>query len=299
MRSKSPTMDNVNISGIPRINKSSYQLTRDGDVSNNLYDDAIRRSKKLRLNRSMANLKIPFKRNDYYQTKQQSLELTNKTNHLVSKIAKELQRSVENNNIILKDNKLGFTELAYILVDMNYVSSNITESENKLLQFAWRLLRGFENDGISIRNLLSFLLGINGLNLKDIIADVDENKLNKTQINDNLQLLSPDSSYTIGIHPDREYSKFENNEVSVLSTINDKSNNSNIGIFMYNNEKFFFKSYEEQNKIMNIFRPFIVHKASSARCAYFIGTEVPPEDPSCPFKPEINPKSDMMAYNNF
>ena len=247
----------------------------------------------------MANLKLPFKKNDTYQTKQQSVEPLNKTNYLVSKIAKELQRSVENNNIMLKDNKLGFTELVYILVDMNYVSSNITESENKLLHFAWRLLRGDDNDGITIRNLLSFLLGINGLKLKDIIAETDEQRFNKTQINDNSQLLSPDSSYTIVAPQDKEFSKFENNEVSALSTINDKSNNSQIGVFLNNNEKFFFKSFEEQNKIMSIFRPFIVHKASSARCAYFIGTEVPPEDPSCPFKPEINSKSDMMAYNNF
>lgn len=290
MRSKSPENSYNSQSNHPQINKSSHELIRNCNVSEILYNDAVRRNKQLRLNRSMADIKL--------STSQSSNKNKNNNNYIVSKVAKELEKSIDSNHIALKNGKLCFTDLVYILVDMNYVSTAISEAENKLLQVMWKILKGEEFEGVTIRNVLSFLIGIHGLDLKDIIAEGDDKSFIKNGNNELSNLLSQNNSYIESKGLDKDGLKSENPEISEISIIANKSEISNIGMFTGNNEKFFFKSHEDQLKTKRIFKAFISRKASSARCAYFIGNDTPQYDPSCSFKPEINTKSELMAYGN-
>ena len=75
-----------------------------------------------------------------------------------------------------------------------------------------------------------------------------------------------------------------------------KFDDSNFGAF-YDTNKFFFKNYEEQIKLNRLFKLFISRKASSAKCAYFIGKDPSPIDPRYSYRPEINSNSSVLANN--
>jgi hypothetical protein len=72
------------------------------------------------------------------------------------------------NNIHVKDDQLSLTQLVNVMTDMLYISSPITQNEKLLVSQAWGFLRGEELDGISVRNLLFFLIGIHKLKIGQI-----------------------------------------------------------------------------------------------------------------------------------
>lgn len=148
------------------------------------------------------------------------------------------------------------------MMDMSYLSQYSSEHESELLTAMWKILRGDELEGVTIRNLLSFLLGIHNLKLKDIIANTEPSKLPTSQNNNMSNLLSPGDSY---IDNTKDVSKLENGEISAISPIHDKSDISNVGVFLDKDEKFFFKNYDEQAYITKMFKLFIANKASSAK----------------------------------
>ena len=54
---------------------------------------------------------------------------------------------------------------------------------------------------------------------------------------------------------------------------------------------------KEQVKLYQLFKLFISRKASSAKCAYFIGKDSSPVDPRYSYRPEINSNSAALASN--
>ena len=91
MRSQSPNKSDVSKSQTPHINQISQNMARNGDVSEILYSDALRRQQKIKHNRSMTSTTSPS------STKISQNKTTN--TYVVSKIAKELEKSIDQNSI--------------------------------------------------------------------------------------------------------------------------------------------------------------------------------------------------------
>lgn len=56
---------------------------------------------------------------------------------------------------------------------MKFVGETPDRNEGKLIEQMWEILRGDELGGVSVRNILFFLIGINKLQIKDVLADHD------------------------------------------------------------------------------------------------------------------------------
>jgi hypothetical protein len=274
----------------PKINKISRMLNRDKNVSEILYDDANTR-----------RVKMNERRKSNYSTLNNSPAFNEKknTSYMVSKVSKELENIWVYNNIHVKDDQLNLTQLVNVMTDMWYISSPITQNEQLLVSQAWGFLRGEELNGISVRNLLFFLIGIHKLKIGQIFIKSKNNIVDKTKdtsignTNQDIDFLESNNS-SIRV-PRRE-------SIDINTSINEISyswyvNYSEIGCFDKHN-KFFFKDEEDQNKAYQIFSELIQRKASKAKCAYYIGANAGPVDRRFSYTPHINEKANQFDVAN-
>jgi hypothetical protein len=168
-----------------------------------------------------------------------------------------------------------------------------------LVSQVWGFLRGEELSGISIRNLLFFLIGIHKLKIGQIFIKSKDNIVDKSKdtsignANRDINILSSNSSSIRVLKRESIDIASSINEISYVSYVN----YSEIGCFDKDN-KFFFKDEEDQTKAYKIFSELIQRKASKAKCAYFIGANAGPVDRRFSYKPHINEKTNQFDTVN-
>jgi len=248
MRSISPEKDStVEMTAMPKINKKSKLLKRDMEVSEILYNDAQKRQQKMDSKRSVSQKKVAPK-------KSTSNDRAN-TSYLVSKISRDIEKICESLDINPKMQHLDFSPLVESMCEMGYVSHQITDTEKGMINLMWKILRGDELNGVSIRNLLFFLIGINQLNVDEIFYKSEEKSAEMSTIMSVPHSLLEDNS---------SYTKVDGPDMSEIHCTSDIKKLSGIGMFS-TNDKFFFKNTDDQTKAYQLFSQFIQRKASLAK----------------------------------
>ena len=281
MRSVSPEEQTIDKGAVPKINKKSQKLVRAGNISQILYEDALTRKQKMQHVRNSSFTNV-------CKSARSSNERVN-TKYLVSKLTKELEKAYEDLHLNRREDKLNISLLTKVLINMGYLSQKVTGTENELVNLMWSVLKGDELKGIVFRNLLFFLIGINQLNVMEIFYTSNENQLDD-YYKANSKITSANTSlFEADVSSIQPLSKGTTDFRSKISEIHSmKYNLVNVGIFSKNG-KFFFKDFEDQNKAHRLFKLLINKKASSAKCAYYIGANPDPVDHRYSFKPTINP----------
>ncbi|CAI2378801.1 unnamed protein product [Moneuplotes crassus] len=272
-RSISPKSSKLSRSIVPRINKRSQLIVRDQNVSDILYTDAQSRQDCL-LQRRRSSMR---KENNSPPVSNER----NTTNHLISKISRELQGICLEEDFGTRDNNLKFFQVVVILIRMGYISEGLTETEKNLVNKLWIILRGEELNGISARNFLFFLLGIHKLKGSQLYYQKGK-KENAPTSSAPTNISNEDIDVEIvSVQENRAA-----NKKSILNKYGSQDQISKIGIFDKEN-KFFFKNQQDQAVASNLFDGFLKKKASMATCAYFIGANQGPVDKRYSYKPEL------------
>lgn len=223
-------------------------MVREAEVYDILYNDAKRRDQSLDKQRSMSNRR-------FVGSRKCSNEKTT-TGYMVSRISKELEGVLYEFEINPNSEDIEFSELVLILTKMGYVSTQVTDQEKELINLMWKILKGEENNGVSVRNLFIFLLKIHQLNFQEVSSGNDTTVLsNKRHSQDDISMVlkSVDQS---------KISKDQNHDISGIKFDNE-SNLKLEELKLSNNKE--QPSSKLDSQYAQKFRSFIRRKASMAK----------------------------------
>ena len=133
------------------------------------------------------NNRIEERRRSGFSLSNKSSTLSNErnnTNYMVSKISREMQRICLERQLAKKEGNLNFSEFVIVLIEMEYVTQNLTNNERDLVNKIWDILKGDDIGGVSPRNLLFFLIGIHQLKVDQIFykGKIDRGSKNKNPL---------------------------------------------------------------------------------------------------------------------
>ena len=72
--------------------------------------------------------------------------------------------------------------MGLVLWHMGYLNHSILPANNHHVEKIWILLEGDNLEGVTLRNLFVFLLGIHGIAEDDIVTSPNKPQLDKTQV---------------------------------------------------------------------------------------------------------------------